>query len=389
MKTRNLVLGGLALLLCAGLGARSARSEWTDTVKVYGDLRYRYEEIQDESQTGAGKSWYRERDRIRARLGVTSNPDDYWKVDIRLATSEAGFAGGNGDPISVNQTLGDVDTKKPIWLDLAYMEYKLMFNNLKLTAGKMPIPWETVGKNKFLWKDDLTPEGIAGKFTVDIMEGTSFFVNGGGIWMREVSAGYDPMLYFAQAGVKATVMDGLKVTGGVGEFYYTDMTKQYPYDYKTGSPTSITPGAGSGNDIVAATGKYADNYYLTEGFLAADTSIFDMPLTLYADYSLNNGATHFQKGYVAGFILNKAKSEGSWEFGYNWRLIEKNALVGAFSDSDFAGGGTDASGHMLTAGYMITDAVRGNLTFFRDQKKLSAATQTYYNRFQAEVVVSF
>ena len=50
---------------------------------------------------------------------------------------------------------------------------------------------------------------------------------------------------------------------------------------------------------------------------------------------------------MAGATLGKAKDKGSWQFDYNYRDLEADAVVGAFSDSDFAGGGTGAEGHKL------------------------------------------
>jgi hypothetical protein len=49
--------------------------------------------------------------------------------------------------------------------------------------------------------------------------------------------------------------------------------------------------------------------------------------------------------------VNKAKKQGSWNFRYNYREIEADAVLGTFSDSDFIGGGTDGKGHELNFGY--------------------------------------
>jgi len=51
--------------------------------------------------------------------------------------------------------------------------------------------------------------------------------------------------------------------------------------------------------------------------------------------------------------VNKAKKPGSWNFRYNYREIEADAVLGTFSDSDFIGGGTDGKGHELNFGYQI------------------------------------
>jgi len=49
----------------------------------------------------------------------------------------------------------------------------------------------------------------------------------------------------------------------------------------------------------------------------------------------------------------------------------------------------NADGHMVTAAYVPADGVKTTLTFFRNQKALDAAVNPYYNRFQADVVLSF
>ena len=41
-----------------------------------------------------------------------------------------------------------------------------------------------------------------------------------------------------------------------------------------------------------------------------------------------------------GATLNKAKDPGSWQFEYDYRDIQADAVVGKFNDSDFVGGGT-------------------------------------------------
>jgi hypothetical protein len=377
----------LGLLGCTLLvlgNARPAAAEWYDLVKVYGDLRYRLESFQDESQTGAGKSWYRDRDRVRARIGAQATIDDYWKADFRMATDEPGISKDNpvisGDPVSTNQTLGDSETRKPLWVDLAYIEYKVLFNNGKFVGGKMKNPFEVVGGSQLVWDSDLTPEGWSGNFSLDLTPDTKAFLNTGGFWIRENSANIDPQMYGAQAVIK-TKLDALAITAGFGYFDYVNTISQAPFDFKGTSTT------GYGNTITNF--KYANNYMLGEGILALSQTVMDLPVTLYADWVLNNGANHFNRAYLVGLVLNKAKNEGSWEFGYNFRQLEKDSVVGAFCDSDFAGGGTNADGHQAYVTYVPADGVKTSLTFFRDRKNLDKTLNPFYNRFQADVVLSF
>ncbi len=83
--------------------------KWAEKVKISGDLRYRYEWIDEEGNDE------RNRNRIRARLGLTGQVTDDIEVGMRLATSEE-ISSGNGDPVSTNQTLDDAFSKKSFCL---------------------------------------------------------------------------------------------------------------------------------------------------------------------------------------------------------------------------------------------------------------------------------
>ena len=69
------------------------------------------------------------------------------------------------------------------------------------------------------------------------------------------------------------------------------------------------------------------------------------------------------------------------------RELEANAVVGAFTDSDFAGGGTDGRGHRLTAKYALSKKVCFGLTYFIDDKGLENSKD--YHRVQADFAVKF
>ena len=81
---------GLVIMMLPGIvGA----ADWTEKIKVKGDLRYRHEMIKIEDEDA------RNRHRIRARIGVEANPTDNIKLGFQLAT-------GSDDPISRNQRRG-------------------------------------------------------------------------------------------------------------------------------------------------------------------------------------------------------------------------------------------------------------------------------------------
>lgn len=57
--------------------------KWAENIKINGDLRYRYEMIDEEGSDN------RNRNRIRARLGVAGKVNDDIEVKMRLATSDS------------------------------------------------------------------------------------------------------------------------------------------------------------------------------------------------------------------------------------------------------------------------------------------------------------
>jgi hypothetical protein len=106
--------------------------QWASKVGLYGDFRYRYEYIGDDSAESD-----RHRNRIRARLGLDAKVNDEWNLGFRLATAGTQNAGTSGDPVSTNQDLNESFSKKPIWIDLAYFNYHPgWIKGLGITGGK-------------------------------------------------------------------------------------------------------------------------------------------------------------------------------------------------------------------------------------------------------------
>ncbi|MEW6516216.1 MAG: putative porin [candidate division FCPU426 bacterium] len=394
----------LIFAVCAGgvFTAGMAHADfdsWYEKLQIKGDLRYRFENIQKDKTTE------RDRQRIRVRLSLDAPLDDYWMVKTRLATNDM------TDPVSTNETLGDVFNKDPLSLDVAALEYKLLFDNLTLKAGKIDNPFTNVGKNQLIWDGDLTLEGIAGSAKVEVIPEANLFAKGGGFWLLEQSSNFDPMMYGGQIGFTGKIMD-VKYTVGGSYYYYKDTKNQTTFVSSTsgfGNSTVAMPAATrtvitdpNGNTIppystytlttAAASTKYAYNYKIAEAFLELSLKVMDFPLALYANAVKNadDSVASRNTGYTAGFVFNKAKAEGSWDIGYYARKLDKDAVVGAFSDSDFLGGGTDGLGHVATASYMLTDSVKLKATHFNNQIKADLdLSRTGYHRTQVDVELSY
>ena len=152
--------------------------KWAEKVKISGDLRYRHESI--DAQTNGEYLPGNNRNRIRARLMLESIINDEWGVGFRIAT------GSSSDPASTNQTLDNGFTKKDIWLDLAYFDWHpKAIERLNVFGGKMPLPFYRAGNNQLIWDDDVNPEGIAAKYVIPFTKSDNLYVNGGGLWLKE------------------------------------------------------------------------------------------------------------------------------------------------------------------------------------------------------------
>jgi len=350
------------------IGALPDSLKWAENVKISGDLRYRYEMIDEEGKKN------RNRNRIRARLGITGKVTDDVEVGFRLATAEP-FSSDKGDPISTNQTLDDAFSKKAIWLDLAYFKWSPKDSGFNIFGGKMENPFYRVGDNQLIWDSDLTPEGIAVKYTKPLGESDELFANGGGFWINEVSDGADTGLWGMQGGLKHKFADESTLTGGAS--YYT-------YGNIEGSGPLIGTGF-QGNTNSAS--KYVSGYDIVEVFGEYGFKLGETPAAAFASYVKNTSASTSQDtGWLVGGKLGKCKDPGSWELSYDYRDLEADAVLGALNDSDFIGGGTNGKGHRFGYTYQLAKNLQGALTYFLDEK---GNDNHGYDRLQADLIFKF
>ncbi len=343
--------------------------KWAENIKWNGDFRYRHETIDDTSSSAKEN---RDRNRIRDRIGITAILDDEWDVGIRLA-------GGNSDsPTSTNQTLGNSGDENfsshDFWLDRAYANWKpASWNGFKLTMGKMGMPFYKAGKNQLIWDGDLSPGGIAASQEFILGESTVAKVTGGGFWIAERAAEADTSLWGLQGMLTHNFADST-VIGGVSY-----------YDY--GNIKGTAPAGISSKGNTTSGGMFGNDYNILEFFGEYKTKIGDLPVSAYGSYVENTVAsTSGDTGYLLGCTLNKAKSIGSWQFGYEYRDLEKDCVVGGLNDSDFIGGGTNGKGHKLGFKYQIAKSVQARLTYFVNEK---GDTNDDYDLLQMDMVYKF
>jgi hypothetical protein len=350
--------------------------KWASKLSWYGDFRYRYEYIDDDSAASD-----RHRNRIRARLGLTAKVSDEWDLGFRIATGNGEVS---GDPVSTNQTFDEAFSKKPIWLDQAFVGYHPQwFEGLNVTAGKMENPFYKAGKNQLIWDGDLTPEGAALSYAHPFNDKTSVNLTAGGFWVNEESTGGDTSLWGFQAYLKHQIDKPTYILGGAGWYDYGNiqgeesLADEWNDDGKAFFGNSAT-----------ADDTYAFDYDLLEVFAEFGTQIGKLPVAVFGQYVQNTAADDEDTGWLIGCQISKAKDPGTWQFEYDYRDLELDAVVGQFSDSDFIGGGAGGQGHRFAFTYMVAKNVAAGLTYFADEYD-GRKGDADYSRFQADVAIKF
>jgi hypothetical protein len=341
--------------------AKAGTPEWASRFTWKGDLRYRHENIDQE-----GATTDRDRQRIRARFGFAAKINDDVTGTLQLATG-----GGSNDPRSTNQTLGDGLDRKDVAIDLAYINWKAT-QGLNLQLGKMPQPWQKVGS--YFWDGDITPEGASLGYSSG-----PFFANAFGYWLQERSSASESTLTGAQLGFKGD-LGPAKLTAAVGYF-----------DVGAVQGASVLSGpffeGSQGNTTVADLLAY--DFNMVEVLAQAEFTAGSMPLVLFADYIQNQDADELDTGYSAGITLGKAGNPGTWEFGYVYQSMEKDAQFGQFIDSDFGGGTTDSEGSVFKVGYAVAKNWVLNGTYFLHARNVDVGTEVDYDRYQLDLNYKF
>lgn len=340
-----------------------------------GDFRYRNETIDRQYASR------RNRDRLRLRAGIAAGVNDTVRAAFALATSE-----GN-DPRSSNVTLGNSSSRKDILLDLAYVEWQAA-PSLKFTAGKMKYPWERAG-DSVLFDGDVNPEGLAVAFERGALFGSAFHHV-----LAERSGGGESRLTGTQLGWKPGVGAG-RATLAVAWFDFHGVRGRDPFH--DGDPygnTTITIGCRGG-----AVRCLAQDFNLVQVMGAYELAVARRPLALFVDYLTNEAADNgLDAAWSTGLSWGRAAAPRSWELGYAWQVIEKDALFGQFIDSDVGGGNTDHRSHVFRAGYAIAPNWTAHLTYMlgrtgvdvaEDVPGVGAVRDRDYQRLQLDLNFRF
>jgi hypothetical protein len=370
----------------------------------------------------------RERLRLRARLGMLAKVSESWSGGLRLAT------GSSTDRVSTNQTLGQDWNKYTLTVDRAYLKYDPV-EWLSITGGRIPNPWFSTD---LVWDEDLNFEGVAATWKPEFNNGTiKPFLTVGAFPLKEENppASSSRWMHGFQAGTQWNVNSDTRLKFGLAWYEFRDFEGRVENNSSLNSfsfqPEAANYGQYEYSNRLRQKGNtlFRTNAALDQG----DTSYWGLaskfrPINLTASLDLANfdpvhviltgdwvkntafdrdeilartqGRVNLTDGDDKGYQykltvgMPQLKEMHDWQASFAYRYLGSDAVVDAFTDSDFGGGGTNLKGYILGLQYAVDrNAVLGLRWLSADQIDSFAPTNSDFKYsldvMQADVNVRF
>ena len=377
------------------LDLAAALPEWIKRIRFGGDLRLRYEHDQFDPNNGvyANPSTWQQMNtttshdyfRYRARVGVEVPVNDKMEAVIRLAT------GNDSNPVSTNSTFGDYMNEDKVYFDLAYLKWRPC-DYFTFMGGRMPNPWFY---SDLVWSPNLNFEGFAAGLNMPIGESWATSLTIGAFPLQQNDF-FERSKYLAavqlvverkqQKGVSAKIgaayYDFNNITGEVNTTAYPDLNDWTAPLYQQKGNTLF-------NIAVSGTKTALASEFKELNFTAnLDIGFWDpVHVVFLGDYVRNLGfdmadvvqRTTFPNagdidGYQVGVSVGHPVIQefGQWKAYLYYKFLGADAVVDAYTDTDFHLGGTDAKGWIfgadfglakntwLSARWLTADEIHGN-----------------------------
>ena len=341
--------------------------------------------------TSQDNNRWRERVRLNLRAAIT----DRWAFDTRVAT------GNQTSPVSTNQTLGNGGQRFSIQLDRAALLYDLpaeqgmrwLNSSVNFAAGRIANPWMSTD---LVWDEDLNfdgaavglrrligqQEGIAGLGPT----GRTVFATVGLFPLQQVEfSSQDKWLAAGQLGAAWEFENQNKLQFASAYYRYIHITGKrnaLGSTLRNGTqPSFLQKGNllyniandpnldGGANDFLFA---LAADYHLLDLNLSLDLATFAPYHVIFkGDVVKNLGfdrdAIARRTGGETYLYSNSERTLGwlfevvagwpqvakfrDWQVSASYRYLQRDAVLDAFTDSDFHLGGTDAKGWVIGGKY--------------------------------------
>jgi hypothetical protein len=362
----------------------------------------------------------RNRTRLRARLGTDITLGDGFNAGVRIATGESNSPTSPNQTFGAS---GGNFSKYSLWLDRAFISYDAGPGDgeeLTFLGGRFDNPFMST---EIMWDDDLGFDGLALRGKVRMTDEVSSFFTGGYFPVYNTDFNFasnqaakfestDKWLSGAQFGIEWKITTDLTAKVSVAYYDYSNMQGELSEKYipltdkDAGNTDSLRPSfAQRGNTYIPLRNidnstaindfgnKYQYQYYglaskfrnLTgnaridyDGFDDLSSSpvrisligevIKNTAFDVNKSYAINNiGANNNYEGgdeaWNLAFIVGNPALEsfGDWQASLGYRYVESDAVVDAFADSDFGGGGTNVKGYTVSGTMALSKAVRCSL----------------------------
>lgn len=393
-----------------GWGVPGALPEWIKGVRLYGDVRARTQsdlyasnnvdnayldvnEVNDRGGIGAAGvdallNTSQDRHRVvgRVRAGLTAQLGNAFGVDVRIAS------GNQRSPVSTNQTLGNYGGRWELNVDKAAVLWNPINDardrEFDLRLGRFANPFVSYGE--MIWDTDVTFEGLSTTYALDLFGADrqrmerGLFLTLGAFPLQEVElSSDDKWLYGGQLGAELPFGSGSRVRFAAGYFAYDNVTgvrnslNSHVFDFtapefvqrgNTLFDIAVSSDPAQSENLLALAGEYE----LASANVLVDLAFGQTHVMIGGEYvknlawdkddvlALSNGVLYILEeagtplrertaGYEAGVTVGQPTLSSLWDWrvSMSYRYLERDAVLDAFTDSDFHLGGTDAKGYQL------------------------------------------
>ncbi|HXN25312.1 MAG TPA: putative porin [Candidatus Dormibacteraeota bacterium] len=422
----------------------SGHKSFADRLKNIGPFSFSGDfKLRDEPSFGgpADRSQVRNRARIRLRFNADASLNGDVTGSLTLATGDI------NNPVAAMQTINQFYTRKPLYLDRAFITYHPhFFKALTLTGGKFSYPWY---RTELTWDNDLNPEGLAQTLAWD-------FETSGPL-KRIALVGFE--LPFAETAgvsfhnksiVQSAVYGGqLQTAWGLtswlrlslyGAFYNWHKADPVALSVATANAASPLHGLlklnnnGSQNSTVTTTGTFTatGQDVVTNAQFASKFGIFDAiarldlstsapqwPILILGNFAQNTKAcanlgnilaapanTEVQtfsqsrnalcdprqrRAYWLEARVGRAQEKGDWNFAYTRIFVEREAVLGVFNYSEMRQG-SNVTAHRVEVFYQANNKIQLAFTGLFGRPLVTASSPLLDNllkRLQFDVTYRF
>lgn len=358
------------------INVNAQETEFTPSNKFSGDFRYRLQETKDNQKEP------RLINRLMFRVGQTFFIQPDLKFTYRLLTGTSANSGNTTVADKSSNTQGS--PRYGIGLDHAFVTYNPE-TELSLFLGKMPQYFQSGGKNQVILDSDISPEGLGMQYKHPLIESTlDVTLNLASLWVRERyddtlgEDQNDSFLNVAQGVLNYAFNSEFSINFGLGFFNYTSIKEGKPTDFAVQSSPDF-----KGNTADASS-NYQNNYEIQQQFLELKWSQKPYDVALFAELVKNAGADSQDMASVYGISLGYDK----FSLSYIRQVIEADAVLAVYTNSDFANGQSDSRGNIVRAGYKFNKNVALNYSL-NDAERTVQTSPTKHKLSQLDLTVSF